>query len=453
MIDGIKLRLTNLGTQQRVRAHHLLTDRWRYKGKGKSGHDKYTAKWNGWILIGDETRCWAIRGSFHKFHQGGTNWQDYTFTQFLETVATLCDAFGLHAAGLSIATLEVGVNIVPPIPTRDVLRAIVLHKDKAPTPMREGRGIEIAHAAYRYKIYDKAHQNRLPGELLRFELKATRMRPLQPLGVRTVADLLNRATWHRLEAFLVFKFNELLIVDPNLPTDAMRPAQCELVAKASAPAYWQAMENNRARRYRCRKALEAIHAQHAPHGLKASLRTAIEAKLSDLLNGDECHKGSTAAPEVPRVTNATRGQRTTAHPSEGEMVTNATQVVQVAFVTPKGSGSGAIVDRDEMPPAEVRRCPVCGRDISHQHPRSNVCSERLYGKAGKRCRNTLSNRALTFRRMDARGGLLFDQRPYVRPALKWHNDESLRTTEGPELFRRGKKGQRCPQRRSNTAHA
>ena len=106
---------------------------------------------------------------------------------------------------------------------------------------------------------------------------------------------------------------------------------------------------------------------------------------------------------------------TTAHPGQGENVTFATQVVQVANVTIEGSGSGALVDPAEVPAAEVRRCPVCGRDISHQHPRSKVCSERIYGKAGKRCRNTLSNRTLTLQRMAARGGLLFDQRPFVQP--------------------------------------
>lgn len=412
MIDGTKLRLPD-GTQQRVRSHHLLVDRWRYKGKGKSGHDKYTAKWNGWTFIGDATRCWAIRGSFHKFHHLGTNLQDYTFTQFGETVATLCDAFGLHPAGLFITTLEVGVNIVPPMPTPDVLRCIVLHKDKAPTPMREGRGIEIAHTAYRYKIYDKAHQYRLPGELLRFELKATRMRPLQPMRVRTVADLLDLATWHRLGAFLLAKFDELLIVEPYVPTDALRPAQRELLAKASDPAYWQAMDNRT--RWKRRRALDALHQQHVPHSLKASLRTAIEAKLSDLLKGDICHKGTSTDPDTPRATNATRGQRTPAPPSEGEKGTNATLAIRVANVPFEGSGSGAVDTSAELPPAEVRRCPVCGRDISHQDPRSRVCSERLYGKDGKRCRNTLSNRSLTLRRMAARGGLLFDQRPFVQP--------------------------------------
>jgi hypothetical protein len=413
MIDGTKLRLNDPGTQQRMRSHHLLAGRWRSRGQGKAGHERFTATWNRWTFTGDATRCWEIRGSFHKVHHLGTNWQDYTFTQFLETVATLCDAFGLHPSGLIIATLEVGVNIVPPMPTPNVLPCIMLHKTKAPIPMHKGHGIEITHAAFKFKVYDKAHQYALPGELLRFELKATRMRPLQPLRVRTVADLLDPDTWHRLGAFLLAKFDELLIVEPHMPTDAMRPAQRELVAKALDPAYWQAMDNRT--RWKRRRALDALHQQHVPNGLKASLRTAIEAKLSDLLKGDICHKGTTDAPEVPKGTNATRGQRTVDHPGQGEKATNATLAIRVAKVPFEGSGSGAVVDPAEVPPAEVRRCPVCGRDISHQHPRSKVCSERLYGKEGKRCRNTLSNRSLTLRRMAARGGLLFDQRPFIHP--------------------------------------
>lgn len=414
MIDGTKLRLPD-GTQQRVRSHHLLAGRWRSRGEGKAGHERFTATWKGWTFTGDGTRCWEIRGSFHKVHHLGTNWQDYTFTQFLETVAALCDAFGLHPAGLFIATVEVGVNIVPSIPTRDVLRAIVLHKTKAPTPMHQGHGIEITHAAFKFKVYDKAaqHSDHVPGELLRFEVKATRMRPLQPLGVRTVADLLEHATWHRLGAFLLVKFDELLIVEPHMPTANLRPVQRELVAMASDPAYWQAMDNRT--RWKRRKDLDALHQRHVLHGLKASLRTAIGAKLSNLLNGDICHKGTTATPEVPRGTFATRGQRTPDTPSEGEKATNATLALRVAKVPFEGSGSGALVAPAEVPRAEVRRCPVCGRDISHQHPSSRVCSERLYGKEGKRCRNTLSNRSLTLRRMAARGGLLFDQRPFIHP--------------------------------------
>lgn len=412
MIDGTKLRLPD-GTQQRVRAHHLLAGRWRSRGQGKAGHERFTATWQGWTFTGDATRCWEIRGSFHKVHHLGTNWQDYTFTQFLDTVAALCDAFGLHPSGLNIAGLEVGVNIVPSMPTRDVLRSIVLHRTTAPTAMHKGHGIEITHAAFKFKVYDKAHQHELPGELLRFEVKATRMRPLHPLGVRSVADLLDPATWHRLGAFLLAKFDELLIVEPHMPTDALRPAQRELVATASDPAYWQAMDGRT--RWKRRRALDALHQQHVPHGLKASLRTAIGAKLSDLLNGDICHNWTTAAPEVPRATNATRGQRTADHPGQGEKATNATLAIRVAKVPFVGSVSGALVDPAEVPPAEVRRCPVCGRDISHQHPTSRVCSERLYGKEGKRCRNTLSNRTLTLRRMAARGGLLFDQRPFVQP--------------------------------------
>jgi hypothetical protein len=413
MIDGTKLRLRDPGTQQRVRAHHLLAGRWRSRGHGKAGHERFTATWQGWTFTGDAIRCWEIRGSFHKAHHQGTNWQDYMFTQFLATVAALRDAFGLHPSGLSIVGLEIGVNLVPPMPTRKVLRAIVLHRTTAPTAMHMGHGIEIKHAAFKFKVYDKAHQYDLPGELLRFELKFTRARPLHTLAVRTVADLLDLATWHRLGAFLLAKFDELLIMEPLMPTDALRPAERVLVTSASAPAYWQAMDNRT--RWKRRGALDALHQQHMPNGLKVTLRTAIVAKLSDLSEGDICHDGTPTTPDAPEATNATRGRGTPSPPREGEKVTNATLAIRVANVPAESTGSGAVSDHAEATPAEVRRCPVCGRDISHQHPTSRVCSERLYGKEGKKCRNALSNRALSLRRMAARGGLLFDHRPYVQP--------------------------------------
>ncbi len=105
-----------------------------------------------------------MRGSFHKEYHGGENWQDFTRTQFATAVQQVCIALGLHPANLYLSNLEVGVNIVPPLRTADVLGSIVLHRTQPPTPMREGVGIEIMHTAYRFKIYDKARQYQRPGE-------------------------------------------------------------------------------------------------------------------------------------------------------------------------------------------------------------------------------------------------------------------------------------------------
>lgn len=433
MIDGTKLRIHE-AAQRRLRSHPLLAGSWRSHGQGKAGQVRYTAKWNGWTFTGDTDRCWGIRGSFHKAHQDGTNWQDYTLSQFVATVRALSDAFALRPDALRLATLEVGVNIVPPIPTADVLRAIVMHKTAVPVPMRTGHGIEIRHAAYRFKVYDKAAQYRehVIGELLRVEVKANEMRTLQRVLGKgaTVADLLAPAAWPHLGAFLRDRFAELLIVEPGMNTDALTPAQRDLVAQASAPAYWQRLDKRR----RCerRRTLRDLFTRYAPDGLKATLQSAIAAKLADLNDGtatpDLYGKGTTAATPPPPT------------PSEGQNRTFTALAIRAAKVrgtlrvegrVGPASGDAAAVDPAPPVPAPanpsagvpaevstggVRRCPVCGRDITHQDPRSRVCSERIYGKDGKRCRNALSNprnnRLRSIGRIE-RDALLFDHRPFI----------------------------------------
>ncbi|MBS0537098.1 MAG: hypothetical protein JSR72_23835 [Proteobacteria bacterium] len=415
MIDGVKLRIYP-DAQRRMREHALLAGRWRSRGEGKAGEQRHAAKWSGWTFTGDATRCWEVRGSFHKVHHGGTNWQDYTFTQFRDTVAALCDAFGLHDAGLTLATLEVGANIIPPIPTAAVLRSIVLHKDATPVPMQKGEGIQIVHAAYRFKIYDKAAQYRehVNGELLRFELKANKMRTLARCKVQTVADLLDPVAWTRLRAFLLAKFAELLIVEPDMPTEGLRPAQRDLVANAAVPSNWQAL--NRWTRSRRRKEYTALVQRIQPNGLKPTLRELIAAKLSELNNCNVCTKGTAGTPCPECATFAPRGHHPAKAPRKGQSATFAPLAIRGANVAPTVPVPGEVAHPSEVPSEGVRRCLACGRDISDQDPRSRVCSERIHGKAGKACRNKLSNRSLTLRRMKVRGLLLFDEQPFVAVA-------------------------------------
>jgi hypothetical protein len=171
-----------------------------------------------------------------------------------------------------------------------------------------------------------------------------------------------------------------------------------------------------------RKRLTGIYARHVPEGLKATLRTSIVAKLVDLSNGaapDLCTDGVPVSPEDGPRTFAPTG-KANEQPKEGVPSTTpegpnrtfALHVIKGAKVRAEGCGEG------------VRRCPVCGRDITHQDPRSRVCSERLYGKVGKACRNTLSNRTLSLQRMAVRSVLLFDERPYIKPPQ--HLNTSIR---------------------------
>lgn len=404
MIDGVKIRIRGRD-QQRLRSHHLL--RWTAKGPGRDGCPRYTAKWGAFTFHGDGDRCTRMVGSFHKQHHGGTNWQDFTFTQFVEVVTSVCITLGLPR-NMQLSNVEVGANIIPPIPTAEVLRCIIQHKTTAPVPFRDGKGIEIRHAAYKFKIYDKALHYGRPGQLLRFEVAIRKMRQLTRYGVRTLSDLMEPTVWAALQGYLLARFDELLILEPGLHPEGLRPAEVELLANTGNASYWEGMDKRR--RSEKRKMLNGIYTRHAPDGLKATLRRLIAAKLEELNDGptpDLCTDGVTTTATITPRTFSPMGAPRFIGPKKGQPRTFAPYTIRGAKVRVQDAG-------EEV--AEVRHCLTCGRDISDQDPRSQVCSERIYGKAGKACRNKLSNRSLTLRRMAVRGLLLFDEHPFVAVA-------------------------------------
>lgn len=407
MYDGVKLRIQGRD-QQRLRSHYLLS--WKPNGVDRLGRTRYVARWGAFTFKGDATRCTLMKGSFHIHYHGGENWADFTREQFAEVVASVCIALGLHSSTLRLANLEVGVNVIPPIPTPNVLECIVLHRTQRPTPFRKGIGVEVLHAAYRFKIYDKARHRNRPGELLRFEVAVRKMRTLAGCRVVTLSDLMEPAVWSALRGYLLARFDELLIVEPEVHAEGLRPADRELLARASDPNYWVGL--TKGQRSAKRKRLTHLYARRTADGFKATLRRAIVSKLSEVTDHptlDLYIDGVPVSPEDGPLTFAPTGKANglpeealSSTPPLGRIVTFTPHVIKGAKVTGEVSG------------VDVRRCLVCDRDITCQDPRSRVCSERLYGKDGKRCRNTLSNRTLTLRRMDVRSAPLFDQLPFMR---------------------------------------
>lgn len=394
MFDGLKLRIRGRD-QQRLRSHATLAFSVEADGK-------YRARWGSFTFTGDASRCWEVQGSFHHFHHG-TNWPDFTRAQFVEAVATMCETFVLHPAKLRLANLEIGVNVCPPVPSVEVLRCIVLHRTQRPTGMGGGAvGIEIRHNAYRFKVYDKAHQFGLPHELLRFEIAVRKMRALEPFGMRTLADLLEPATWTAMHGYLLARFDELFIVEPNVMVEALRPAQCELLSRARDPRYLVSLP--RQRRGEKLKALRGIFDRYASPHLKSTLRALIDAKASEVSAPDP------AIPEHVTPDVLTTGDGTLPR-TFSPAVRNSTPRTITPFMVKGANVTG------EVESVEVRRCRTCGRDIRQQLPGSKSCSEQRHGRDGKSCRNRSSNFTRTLRVIERRGPFLFDHMPFLRSPL------------------------------------
>lgn len=324
MIDGVKLRIRGRN-RTRLRAHPLL--HWRWVGFFPNNQPKFEARWDVFIFTGNAHECTKMRGSFHRYSQGGTNWQKFTREQFVAKVEDVCLVFGLHDAELLLegGAVEVGLNLVAPIRVEEFLPCIVCHKEAAPDRMPEGVGITIEHDRFKFKVYDKTRDTKdkagrvtdpnaarigdLTDNLMRFEVNA-QAAELRRLGIRTLADLCTAGAWTALGIYLVTKFDELVIMDPELrsgvPTKGLTPTQCEVLERGTDAKYWS-KGMSRDQRYRRRDALRALRANICPSGVHATVRASIVAQVEELSEQGPAMFAPTGSPP-PRQQFATFGQ-------------------------------------------------------------------------------------------------------------------------------------------------
>lgn len=362
-----------------------------------------------------------LHGSFHKYAHGGANWSDYTFTEFLATVADLCGTFDLDPHTLRLLQLEAGANVEPQLRTARMLQAIVCHRNGHPfAPMRSNRGaslgIVMQRDQYAVKIYDKGRQFGLPADLLRIEVKFRKALPFQRLGIFTVNDLLNPDAWQRLRAKVLTTYGDLFIAEPSIERPSLTRSQRTFVELARTANYWH--ELTKGKRHKARARYADIVQRYAGRDLKDDLGRTLRDKLNDLLNvpstttarGDVFTNIPAGYPDrkgEPFPSSIKVGERS---PSDARDRANDAEVAE-APEQPRNSRSD--------PPAgaiTVRRCLTCGRDISDQRTGSRYCSEARYSNDGKRCRNAGSNprnnRLRSLQRIE-RDPLLFDHGPFI----------------------------------------
>lgn len=140
----------------------------------------------------------TLEGSLHKFwNEGRHNYNDFGIEQLDEVICELYNRFNLHPTNLLLKNIEFGVNISPPDDTDKIIDNCLLHKT---TPFKwyytrnEGNYKQVKRENYLIKIYNKQAQYKTKFNIpptLRFEIKFTRMRDLNKLGVHTMQDLLH----------------------------------------------------------------------------------------------------------------------------------------------------------------------------------------------------------------------------------------------------------------------
>jgi hypothetical protein len=142
----------------------------------------------------------TVEGSIHKYwNNGAHNFNDFGIVEVYQVVKDIESKFKIDAKNCILRQLEIGVNINPPIITKQVLKSCLKHKTKDIKWVHtgdEGNYIQSVSQRHFIKIYDKKthYQNKgfqIDNDIMRIEKKWRKMVELNEKGIYTLKDLLN----------------------------------------------------------------------------------------------------------------------------------------------------------------------------------------------------------------------------------------------------------------------
>ncbi len=160
-----------------------------------------------------------IRGSLHKNHFKGENWQPFNFSDLQYQIRHICISLFIEPESARISGLEFGINIDTPFNVKAFLDDYVIDfKGKRfDKYIPDKRGLELGlycrFSQYQIKLYDKGKQNNLDFNLMRFEKKCKKMQVLKKMDILHLSDLLDKAKVYSLKPLLLKAWDSVLIND------------------------------------------------------------------------------------------------------------------------------------------------------------------------------------------------------------------------------------------------
>lgn len=156
-------------------------------------------------------------GSLHKFWNNGKHNHNMFHENALnQVISTLNKLFSLTPENFKILCIEYGVNIYPPIKTKQILNHLFEHKKKdfeTKISNNSGHYLQVEHEEYIIKVYDKSKQYNLDEDILRIEIKQRKNRRYKLQGIKTFKDFLLSNKLIYVE-FLIKKWDEIIFYNP-----------------------------------------------------------------------------------------------------------------------------------------------------------------------------------------------------------------------------------------------
>lgn len=333
----------------------------------------------------------TLKFSFHKYYnKRNQNYNDFDINNFLEVLNDLSNKFSINPFLATIHNIEFGVNVSLPFKTEIFLNSIISFKGneyKKETYKNKGYLLRFEFEHYELKIYDKGLQNELNENILRFEIKVRKMDYLKSKGisVNNYSDLLNENTIQKLTERLLMAFDELLTYDNSINIKTVKSQrEREILLKGNNPKYWNEIKNPNTLKSK-RKRFKDLILKHGSFDMQKTVFELINEKLKLITKID------TATNQKINSYLAKFKDKTTP-----EMTDFFTANQKPNYTQNDSSSIGSETVQLQ------RYCLTCGNNITNQKKGSLFCSELLYGKKAKKCRNQKSNPVNNYKRKELR---------------------------------------------------
>lgn len=294
MIDFVKIKLIN--TNPKVLLNNQLLD-FKYLVSVKSGElsNNMIARYKGMKFIIYVSGTIIISGSLHKYMNNGVhNYNDFSRTQLLEVIYLFTTTFNLSSRNCTLVNLEVGANVTPTIPTKELLKYLYMHfrKEFKYGDFKNGTFKQVSYSEYYLKAYDKASQYHLSGEIFRFEIKMIASRVIRKYGVATVEDLKNKFVLQKLGNLLITRWGESLVYDPSIEKDLLFHYDniYDKYIKWGNPIYWHNLNiDKEAHRNKFSKEMKKYRDLMIafPDNLQLQITKILYEKLTSLLSSEK----------------------------------------------------------------------------------------------------------------------------------------------------------------------
>ncbi len=276
MIDYIKILVIKIDVQRLLNLPFLefnmevseRTGELSSKKVAKYNFCKITIFDNGVVLFtGSIHKLWnELKGvkapnHFLKKEYKGFNGNDFNLTKIIEVREHLENLFDCRPKNLIFQNIEFGVNIRIPFNPKKILNGLLLHKGVSFEFRLKGNYAQSMHSLFIFKIYNKGIQYGMIDDILRVELKVTKMKEIEKSGIKTFADI-NEVTLNRMTSLLLSRWNEILLYEFTIRKKELTKIENQKLSQYSNPRYWE-NELKPNHRDRHKKRLRKITSQHS----------------------------------------------------------------------------------------------------------------------------------------------------------------------------------------------